>query len=229
MMVTPLSELNVWVTSLPAVTQDLVVGIVGGLIASSLISTIRSIVVVISTANILKSQTGFSWFSKTWICEWEPESPGKPAWTKEDLIVRRFFNKLFIRNCKNDQEYCYKGTAVLARGERLDGKYLLGSWFDLKEGATAAGVFMLTIEARGNFLFGYIVGPNDQGPIRYGKYVVGRTPEAIAAAKQMFTDRNVPMLPPSSTPPAGPNSTKPAERLNHQAREAPPSQQGNLF
>ena len=191
----PLADLAAWVSGLSPVTQNLVLGVAAGIIVS-LIGSIRSIVLTLAGANLLKARTGFSWFPRTWRCEWEPESLHKPEWTKEEIVIRRFFNKLIIRNSKNDCGYCYRGEAMLARGERLDGKYLLGTWFDLKEGATAAGVFMLTIEHRGNFLFGYIVGPNDEGPVLYGKYVVGRTEEDILAAKRLLAYSDI--LPPTS-------------------------------
>ncbi|HEX8432083.1 MAG TPA: hypothetical protein VF625_12370 [Longimicrobium sp.] len=192
-MSTSLADIVAWVDGLSPVAENLVIGIAAGLIVS-LILSIRSFAVTLAGANLLKSRTQFSWFSKTWLCEWEPESLNKPEWTKEKLVIRRFFNKLIIHNHENDCEYRYRGQATLARGERLDGKYLLGNWFDLKEGATAAGVFMLTIEHRGNFLFGYIVGPNDEGPILYGKYVVGRTPADILDAKRLLAYSDV--LPP---------------------------------
>jgi len=166
--------------------QSLILGVCASLLAMFIgYITVRLIKAIISTME-LKRKTGFSIFKKEWLCEWEPETLNKPDWVKERLLIRRTIGKLKIRNKSNDNGYNYVAEARLAKGERLDGKYLVGTWFDTNEAATAAGVFMLTIEHRGNYIYGYIVGPNDEGPIKYGKYVIGRTQDDLETAKRML-------------------------------------------
>ncbi len=184
-----------WLGTLGDNERNIVLGAVGSLVATSIVVLISLSVQLVSQAILLKNRTGFSWLPREWLCEWEPESECQPDWVKERLVIRRFFGTLILKNKQNSAEYRYRAEARLASGERLDGKYLLGTWYDLREGASAAGVFMLTIEHRGGFLYGYIVGPNDEGPIMYGKYVVGRTEHDIQQAKRMlrFSDSISPL------------------------------------
>lgn len=183
-----------WLASLGETERNIVLGAVGSLVATAIMFLVTFVIRVTGEAVSLKNRTGFSWLPREWLCEWEPESETQPDWVKERLVIRRFFGTLVLKNKQNSSGYRYRARARLASGERLDGKYLLGTWYDLREGATAAGVFMLTIEHRGGFLFGYIVGPNDAGPIMYGKYVVGRTEKDVQQAKRMlrFSDPSSP-------------------------------------
>lgn len=120
-------------------------------------------------------------FSGEWLSTWEPKSPGRPQWVTEKMTITVKFGLLHFKNHDNSGGYSYEGTAQLVKG-----RHLIGKWKSLKPGAYSSGAFLLTIAPQGNYLFGQIVGPNDESIMAAGRFVLGRTVEDIEDGKRML-------------------------------------------
>lgn len=120
-------------------------------------------------------------FAGEWLSTWEPKSAGRPSWVNEKMRVTIEFGRLRFSNSENECSYSYEGTARLIKN-----RHLVGTWRSLKPGAYSSGAFLLTVAPQGHYLFGQIVGPNDEGVMEAGRYVLGRSPQDVEEGKRML-------------------------------------------
>jgi hypothetical protein len=114
-----------------------------------------------------------NWYSSyQWVDqpnEWIDETVG--------VKVRRGYLNLDSTNPSSQ----YEAEAELVGQEFVKG------WFTSKRsGAHEAGVFMFAISPGGEMLYGYYIGPTDTGERRFGKWVMAKEQNNIAAARAIL-------------------------------------------
>ncbi|MGH6864050.1 MAG: hypothetical protein ACRECN_07225, partial [Methylocella sp.] len=77
-------------------------------------------------------------------------------------------------------------------GSLVKAIHIVGDWESIRHGANAHGAFMLTMSAQGNMIYGYWVGTDLAGSRRYGRWVLVREKNRLAAAKQLLQDMRQP-------------------------------------
>lgn len=128
--------------------------------------------------NKLRKRPGFS---GEWQSTWEPKSIEKPEWVSEKMVVKRQFDAIQMTNFDNSFGYNYA-----CEGKLVKGKHLTGKWYSTNDTAHADGAFILTITPQGNCMYGQIVGPNDEGDVNAGKFILGKTEKDIEFGKKML-------------------------------------------
>jgi len=119
--------------------------------------------------------------SGNWKAKWQPQSKDFEDWVTEDMNIRYRLDVLIFVNSNNSKGYEYK-----CKGKMLRNNYILGEWASTKHGATAAGGFILTLSPQGNFIYGYMTGPNNQGIIKSSKFILGRTDEDVVLGEKQL-------------------------------------------
>ena len=66
----------------------------------------------------------------------------------------------------------------------IEKRYIIGQWHSLNIAAYANGAFIYTIAARGSYMCGYEVAPNENGKIMYREVYFGKSEEDIEKAKK---------------------------------------------
>jgi hypothetical protein len=120
-------------------------------------------------------------FSGEWLSTWEPKSEGRPEWVSEKMTIGRKLDVVELTNYENEYGYNYK-----CKGKLILGKHITGEWASTNNNAHSSGAFILTITPQGNCMYGQIVGPNDEGIVNAGKFVLGKTAEDIEFGKAML-------------------------------------------
>lgn len=122
-------------------------------------------------------------FAGEWLSRWEPKSPGRPVWVREHMNITIRFGRLKFENHNNECSYSYEGAARL-----VERRHLVGTWHSRRPGAYSSGAFLLTIAPQGGCMFGQIVGPNDEGVMEAGRFVLGRTPQDVEQGKRLLEE-----------------------------------------
>jgi len=124
-----------------------------------------------------------------WQSSWQP-NPGDASWVDEIVDIQfnrrslwfnlaKYRQRLCLINSQNTGGYLWKGYADV-----IHGRYIIGVWHSLKRASHSQGVFDFAIHPQGRYLYGYWLGPSDQDRTVAGAFVMGRTPDDIAAAKR---------------------------------------------
>ncbi len=116
-----------------------------------------------------------------WFSEWMTMNDNTCRWTKEKLIIKNGFGNIKFHNKDNVDNYIWSGTL-----SQTDNRYLYGQWVSKKFGAYSRGTIMLAKSSQGDFLYGHLAGPNDDGTIKIGKIVIALDEEKIEKAKNKF-------------------------------------------
>jgi hypothetical protein len=114
-----------------------------------------------------------------WLSSWQPKNDTSGKWVSEHMTITPTFGKLRFMNHDNALDYVWEGV-----GHIKYKKHILGEWMSVKPGAHSKGTFMLTMSPQGNFMFGEIVGPNDNDITKSAPFVLGRSDADVQAAKR---------------------------------------------
>lgn len=85
-------------------------------------------------------------------------------------LFKNSFGLLDIKCIECRLGYAWQGAAHVSNG-----RFLIGEWWSIKEGAHQRGAFMLTISAQGDVLYGYASGFNDIEQFVMKKWVIGKS------------------------------------------------------
>lgn len=114
-----------------------------------------------------------------WIAEWQPKINDSKEWITEDVTIKKdFFRGLKFESANNSEGFNWIGY-----GKVIEKRYIIGEWNSLNLSAYANGAFMYTIAARGNYMCGYDVAPDDSGKNKYRAFCIARSQEDLEKAK----------------------------------------------
>lgn len=120
-----------------------------------------------------------------WLSTWQPKIKEENLWLTEKLLIKKsFFKGIKFVSSNNSADYNWIGY-----GKIFDKRFIIGDWVSTKLGAYAAGALILTIAARGDFMFGYDVGPDEGGKLRYRPFVVAKNEDTIEIAKDWIISK----------------------------------------
>ena len=155
---------------------ELFIGIIVGGIFSYFIPLIMEYFLVDKAEQIILGE---------WLSTWQPRIKEENLWLTEKLLIKKsFFKGLKFVSSENSSEYNWIGY-----GKIFDKRFITGEWISKKTGAYAAGALLLTIAARGDFMFGYDVSPDEGGKLRYRPFVVAKNEDTIEIAKDWIINR----------------------------------------
>ena len=118
-----------------------------------------------------------------WVSSFKPKIIAADEWVIEELeITKDFFRGLKFEGKNNSGGFNWVGF-----GRVKEKRFIVGEWQSTNPGAYASGVLILTIAARGNFMFGYDAAPDESGTIIYREFALGKTAQDLEKAKQLLT------------------------------------------
>ena len=100
------------------------------------------------------------------------EEPGH-AEVIEDVEIKAALGGISIATKQNPA-----GDSYIAYGRIIDEKQILGEWRAKLGNGHASGLFMLTVNPRGNAMYGYNTAPNESNAIVYTTWVLAKNDSA---------------------------------------------------
>lgn len=83
---------------------------------------------------------------------------------------------------------CILGYNWVATASVSMGRYLVGEWWSVKQGAHQRGTFTLVIAPQGDYCYGYASGFNDVNQVVLKKWVLGKTKESLHSGFEMLKE-----------------------------------------
>ncbi|TDH26938.1 hypothetical protein EXU57_09030 [Segetibacter sp. 3557_3] len=119
-----------------------------------------------------------------WYSSWEPKAFNELPWVDETVtITKKKFGRIVFKNQRNNEGYSF--TCVGKVYNTGNCKFLYGYWFSNSTEDDKQGRFLLTINSAG-YMMGNFFGPNTQGVMMTGGWILGRNPYLIESAKLLY-------------------------------------------
>ena len=116
--------------------------------------------------------------------EWRSEYPmpaleGSPM-VNETISIRTGGDWVYFVTKTNSEDDFYTSCGRLV----VDDRQILGKWKSREDSNNMAGMFMLTVSPRGDYMYGYFTSPDVGGGTVYGTWILAKTAEDEAKTEQ---------------------------------------------
>jgi hypothetical protein len=126
-----------------------------------------------------------------WISDWRWDHEPEGQWHREIVQLDRQWGKIKLRTTFSALGDKWEAEGRLLKDVR--GVHIVGSWWSIKEGATASGPFVLTtLAAHGESMYGYFGDFDDDGNAVVATWVMARDSTYLEAAKEWIAERRKP-------------------------------------
>jgi hypothetical protein len=119
-----------------------------------------------------------------WSSSWEPKAINEPNWVDETITIKKGkFGKVILRNENNDEGYSFTCIGKIYKTDNC--KFLYGHWYSNSTEDDKKGRFLLTLNPRG-YMIGNFFGPNTQGVMMTGGWVLGKNLYHLETGKLLY-------------------------------------------